>query len=73
MTNKRTLVIPLTLSAGFLWTLAQGAAQEAQPAAAAPAFPRVQPGKGLAQHDFFYAREAKTEDMYIVRKDKVAW
>jgi hypothetical protein len=73
MNNKRTLFIPLILSAGFLWTLAPGAAQEAKPAAAAPAFPRVLPGKGLAQHDFFYAGEAKTEDMYIVRKGKVAW
>jgi hypothetical protein len=73
MNNKRTLFIPLILSAGFLWTLAPGAAQEAKPAAAAPAFPRVLPGKGLAQHDFFYAGEAKTQDMYIVRKGKVAW
>ena len=73
MNNKRTLFIPLIISTGFLWTLAQGAAQEAKPAAAAPAFPRVLPGKGLAEHDFFYAGEAKTEDMYIVRKGKVAW
>ena len=73
MNNKRTLFIPLILTVGFVWTIAQGAAQEAQPAAAAPAFPHVLPGKGLAQHDFFYAGEAKTEDMYIVRKGKVAW
>jgi outer membrane protein assembly factor BamB len=53
-------------------TLAWG--QEAKPAAAAkPAVPSVLPGKGLAQHDFFYAGEAKTEDMYIVRKGKIAW
>jgi hypothetical protein len=31
------------------------------------------PGKGLAQHDFFYAGEAKTRDMYLVRAGKVAW
>jgi outer membrane protein assembly factor BamB len=37
------------------------------------AFPAVLPGKGLAQHDFFYAGEAKTQDIYIVRKGKVAW
>ena len=34
-------------------------------------FPAVLPGQGLAQHDFFYADEAKTRDMYIVRKGKV--
>jgi hypothetical protein len=31
------------------------------------------PGNGLAQHDFFYAGEAHTEDMYIVRKGKIVW
>ena len=73
MNHKRTLFIPLIISTGFLWTFARGAAQEAKSAAAAPAFPSVLPGKGLAQHDFFYAGEAKTEDIYIVRKGKVAW
>ncbi len=38
-----------------------------------PLAPAVLPGKGLAQHDFFYAGEAKTEDMYIVRKGKIVW
>jgi outer membrane protein assembly factor BamB len=38
-----------------------------------PAFPSVLPGKGLAQHDFFYAGEAKSQDMYIVRNGKVTW
>lgn len=33
----------------------------------------VLPGRGLAQHDFFYAGEAKTRDMYIVRGGKVVW
>src|SRR5271155_3003043 len=40
---------------------------------AKPNFPSVLPGKGLGQHDFFYAGEAKTQDMYIVRNGKVAW
>jgi outer membrane protein assembly factor BamB len=31
------------------------------------------PGKGLAQHDFFYAGEAKQERMFIVRKGEVVW
>ncbi|MDP9173976.1 MAG: hypothetical protein M3O30_08945 [Planctomycetota bacterium] len=38
-----------------------------------PAAPAVLPGNGLAQHDFFYAGEAKTRDMYIVRKGQIAW
>ena len=33
----------------------------------------VLPGKGLAQHDFFYAGEAKGEKMFIVRDGKIAW
>jgi hypothetical protein len=33
----------------------------------------VLPGAGLSQHDFFYAGEAKTEDMYIVRGGVIAW
>jgi len=31
------------------------------------------PGPGLAQHDFFYAGEAKTERMFIVRKGEIVW
>ena len=38
-----------------------------------PKFPAGLPGNGLAQHDFFYAGEAKTQDMYIVRKGQVVW
>jgi hypothetical protein len=36
-------------------------------------FPSVLPGKGLGQHDFLYAGEAKSQDIYIVKKGKVAW
>lgn len=39
----------------------------------APAAPAVLPGKGLAEHDFFYAGEAKDRRMSIVRKGKVVW
>ena len=53
------------LACGALWT---ARAQDAK-----PNFPSVLPGNGLAQHDFFYAGEAKTQDMYIVRNGKVAW
>jgi hypothetical protein len=38
-----------------------------------PLAPATLPGKGLAQHDFFYAGEAHTDDMYIVRKGKIVW
>lgn len=35
--------------------------------------PVVSAGKGLLQHDFFYAGEAKQENMYIVRKGQIVW
>jgi outer membrane protein assembly factor BamB len=35
--------------------------------------PTALPGSGLAQHDFFYAGEAKDEKMFIVRKGEIAW
>jgi lysophospholipase L1-like esterase len=38
-----------------------------------PTAPAVLPGNGLAQHDFFYAGEAKTRDMYVVRQGQVVW
>ena len=38
-----------------------------------PNAPAQLPGKGLAQHDFFYAGEAKVERMFIVRKGAVVW
>ena len=39
----------------------------------APNAPAVLPGKGLAEHDFFYAGEAKQERMFIVRNGAVVW
>jgi len=44
-----------------------------KPVDAKPAAPAVLPGKGLAQHDFFYAGEAKEERMFIVRGGKIVW
>lgn len=38
-----------------------------------PMAPAILPGKGLAQHDFFYAGEQKQHKMYIVRKGSVVW
>jgi hypothetical protein len=35
--------------------------------------PLVLPGKGLAEHDFFYAGEGKEERMFVVRNGRVAW
>jgi hypothetical protein len=40
---------------------------------APPNAPAVLPGQGLAQHDFFYAGEAKAERMFIVRNGAVVW
>jgi outer membrane protein assembly factor BamB len=40
---------------------------------AKPAFPAVLPGRGLAQHDFLYAGEAKTRDIFLVKGGKVVW
>ena len=38
-----------------------------------PAAPKALPGKGLAEHDFLYAGEAKDRRVYIVRKGEVVW
>ena len=35
--------------------------------------PSALPGKGLAEHDFFYAGEAKEENMYIVKGGRIVW
>jgi outer membrane protein assembly factor BamB len=35
--------------------------------------PAILPGKGLAQHDFFYAGEAKDERMFIIRHGQIVW
>lgn len=38
-----------------------------------PAAPANLPGKGLKQFDFFYAGEAKSRNMYIIRDGQIAW
>src|SRR5450432_1695357 len=71
----KNIQVKITLLAAFaLLAIARGqdAAVTNKPAAK-PAAPAVLPGNGLAQHDFFYAGEAKTRDMYIVRGGKVVW
>lgn len=47
-------------------------AQESKPAGK-PNFPESLPGRGLAQHDFLYAGESKTRDIYLVRGGQVVW
>ncbi len=41
--------------------------------AAPPMAPAELPGKGLAQHPFFYAGEDKAQSMFIVKDGKIAW
>ena len=62
----------LTFIAAFASSLAVGRGEEAA-VTNAPSAAASLPDNGLGQHDFFYAGEAKTRDMYIVRKGKVAW
>ena len=38
-----------------------------------PTAPTVLPGRGLDEHDFFYAGEAKAQAMYILRKGQIVW
>jgi len=65
---KRTQPLAFAIMAALILAPAPGHGQAPKPIA-----PDVLPGTGLAQHDFFYAGEAKTRDMYIVRKGQVAW
>ena len=66
--------VTLTLAwiANFAALVITADAQETKPAGK-PAFPASLPGRGLAQHDFLYAGEAKTRDVYIVRGGQVVW
>ena len=48
-------------------------AQPPQSSASTPVAPAILPGKGLAQHDFFYAGEQKQRNMYIVKGGQVVW
>ena len=41
--------------------------------APAPLAPAALPGRGLAEHDFLYAGEAKDRRVFIVRKGQVVW
>lgn len=68
---KNILPSILACLLGALATPATLSAQ--QPAPKTPQAPSVLPGKGLGQHDFFYAGEAKDERMFIVKGGAIAW
>jgi hypothetical protein len=51
----------------------QNAPPPAPSAVATLQAPKILPGNGLTQHDFFYAGESRTRDMYIVRKGQIVW
>jgi outer membrane protein assembly factor BamB len=57
----------------MLGTLLTGPMAHAAASSTGPNAHAVLPGNGLAQHDFFYAGEAKQERMFIVRHGEVAW
>jgi len=66
--------IPLSSQLRLLFLAANAACNaQAGDTSPAPNAPDVLPGKGLAQHDFFYAGEAKQERMFIVRHGEVVW
>ena len=67
LTNYVKLIQVLALTVLAMQTI--GAATVPAPSNA----PAVLPGGGLAQHDFFYAGEAKEERMFIVRNGEVVW
>ena len=56
-----------------LCLLSFGFSQQAVSQASQAFAPTILPGKGPSQFDFFYAGEAKEENMYIVRKGKIVW
>jgi hypothetical protein len=75
MKKRQTLrlIVPM-MAVAAMFAVRPARGQDPKPEAASkPNFPGILPGKGLAQHDFFYAGEAKTQDMYIVRNGKVVW
>ncbi len=81
MKNKQTLRVSnygfyykcfmiLMLSTSFY---IQAFSQTITPDKGKQAAPKVLPGNGLKQFDFFYAGEAKSRNMYIVQNGKITW
>lgn len=79
----RYLRLPTTVAVFTLSALGAAFAQTPEPTTPPPSetpkavapqnAPEVLSGKGLAEHDFFYAGEAKVERMMIVRGGKIVW
>ncbi|MDR3653387.1 MAG: hypothetical protein P4L34_10525 [Paludibacter sp.] len=66
--------IKFSLFAGFiLATFSVGFYQPSFAQNAKPFAPAALPGNALSHFDFFYAGEAKQENMYIVRNGKIVW
>ena len=74
MNTGRFLIL---FSLAFATSRTVSAQKVADPVAAkkpaTPVAPSDLPGKGLAGHDFFYAGEAKSRNMYVVKGGKVIW
>ncbi|MET4080913.1 hypothetical protein ABIB40_000857 [Pedobacter sp. UYP30] len=69
---KKVSFSALVLILGLMTSFSkQSTAQTA--AADKPAAPTTLPGNGLKHFDFFYAGEAKSRNMYIVRNGKITW
>ena len=58
---------------GLFYSEGASAAGDSAKTQSVPVAPAVLPGRGLAEHDFFYAGESKDRKMYIVRKGQVVW
>ncbi len=65
----RSFIIVMLLAGSGKQSIAQTSASDTGKLLA----PETLPGKGLKQFDFFYAGEAKSRNMYIVRNGKIEW
>lgn len=71
--NFRKFYSRLTFIALLLFAFHVHAQQTGRLANDKSTAPRVLPGKGAKQFDFFYAGEQKARNMYIVRNGKITW
>jgi outer membrane protein assembly factor BamB len=70
---KRENWFILALAVVSLGAVARAQDKPAVVLTSAPATPAVLPGRGLAEHDFLYAGEARDRKVYIVRNGQVVW
>jgi outer membrane protein assembly factor BamB len=73
MKRKLCVAALATVLCAGLYVSGQTKPTTSPAAAAGPVAPEVLPGKGLAEHDFFYAGESRDRKMYIVKKGEVVW